>query len=138
MATGISVMRFLAVTCPEDTKWMDSLLDPLGDVFLSFGKGQASIQKGVPISYLLMAFTDINNEKTRALVKQKQEWLLDLLRRGWITGKLSNGKISEADTYNLMGKYIIRNAIGILPEFEDASKYEIYVSAKDERCYCNI
>lgn len=138
LATGICVLRFLAVTCPDNTEWIDKLLSPLGNVFLTFGKGQAAMQQGVPLSYLLMAFTDINTEKTRALIKQKQEWLLDLLRRGWITGKLSNGKISEGDTYNLMGKYIIRSAIGILPEFEDVPKYEIYVNDKDERCYCNI
>lgn len=63
---------------------------------------------------------------------------LDLLRRGWITGKLSNGKISEGDTYNLMGKYIIRNAIGTLPEYEDVSRYRIYINPDDERCYCDI
>ena len=85
-----------------------------------------------------MAFTDINNEKTRELIAQKEEWLLDLLRRGWITGKLSNGKISEGDTYNLMGKYIIRSALGTLSKYEDITRHEIYVSDKDERCYCNI
>ena len=31
------------------------------------------------MSYLLMAFTDINNEKTRALIMQKKEWLLKLV-----------------------------------------------------------
>lgn len=138
MATGISVLRFLAVTQPKDLDWIDKLLSPLGDVFLSFGNGQAVIQKGIPLTYLLMAFADINNEKTRALITHKKEWLLDLLRRGWITGKLSNGKISEGDSYNLMGKYIIRNAIGTLSGYEDVSKYEIYVSSKDGRCYCNI
>lgn len=138
MAAGISVLRFLAVTQPDDSKWIDKLLNPLGDRFLSFGSGQAAAQKGIPLSYLLMAFADINNEKTRYLITQKKEWLLDLLRRGWITGKLSNGKISEGDSYNLMGKYIIRNAIGTLPEYEDVSKYKIYVSGKDERCYCDI
>ena len=138
MATGISVLRFLAVTRPDDSEWIDKLLIPLGDIFLSFGNGQAAIQKGLPLSYLLMAFTDINNEQTKNLIAQKKEWLLDLLRRGWITGKLSNGKISEGDSYNLMGKYIIRKAIGTLPGYEDISKYEIYVSSKDGRCYCNI
>lgn len=138
MVTAISVLRFLAATCPHDLEWIDRLLSPLGDLFLSFGNGQAAIQNGIPFSYLLMAFTDINNEKTKDLITQKKEWLLDLLRRGWITGKLSNGKISEGDSYNLMMKYIIRNAIGTLPEYEDISKYEIYVSSKDERCYCNI
>lgn len=134
MAAGISVLRFLAVTQPNDLEWIDKLLSPLGDVFLSFGKGQAATRKGIPLTYLLMAFTDINNEKTKYLITQKKEWLLDLLRKGWITGKLSNGKISEGDRYNLMGKYIIRNAIGTLPGYE----YEIYVNSRDERCYCNI
>lgn len=138
MVTEISVLRFLAVTQSNDSEWIDSILNPLGKLFLSFGNGQAAIQKGIPFSYLLMAFKDINNEKTRALVLQKKEWLLDLLRRGWITGKLSNGKISEGDSYNLMMKYIIRNAVGTLPEYADIAKNEIYVNSEDERCYCNI
>lgn len=138
MATGISVLRFLSITNPDDVEWIDRLLNPLGDAFLSFGNGQAAMQKGIPLSYLLMAYTDINNEKTQYLISQKKEWLLDLLRRGWITGKLSNGKISEGDRYNLMGKYIIRNALGTLPEYEDISKFTIYVNSEDGRCYCNI
>lgn len=138
LATGISVLRFLAVVCPDDSEWIDRLLNPLGELFLSAGKGQAATQKGVPMSYFLMSLTDINNEKSRDLIQQKKEWLLDLLRRGWLTGKLSNGKISERDTYNLLEKYIIRNALSILPEYKDIAKYEIYVSDKDNRCYCNI
>lgn len=137
-ATGISVLRFLTATRSDESEWINKLLTPLGDVFLSFGSGQAAIQKGIPLTYLLLAFADINNEKAKDLIAQKKEWLLDLLRRGWITGKLSNGKISEGDSYNLMGKYIIRRALGILPEYGDISKHEIYVSSKDERCYCNI
>lgn len=138
LATGISVLRFLAIVCPDNSEWINKLLTPLGNIFLSFGTGQAAIQQGIPMSYLLMAFTDINNETTRELILQKKEWLLDLLRRGWITGKLANGKISEGDTYNLLGKYIIRNALGTLPEYSDIAKHEIYICAKDGRCYCNI
>ena len=85
-----------------------------------------------------MTFTDINNEKTRYLLDQKKEWLVQLLRRGWLTGKLSNGKISEGDTYNLLGKYIIRNAICTLPEYPKKKDYKIYVNDADERCYCDI
>lgn len=138
MVTGISVLRFLTVTQPDDKAWINRILNPLGDLFLSFSNGQAAVQKEMPVSYLLMVFTDINSEKTRDLLSQKKEWLLDLLRRGWITGKLSNGKVSEMDTYNPMFKYIIRNALGTLPEYKDISKHEIYISSKDERCYCNI
>ena len=138
IVTGICVLRLLAVIQPTDTEWVEKLLNPLGKIFLSFGPGQAAVQKEIPWSYLLMVFTDLNNEKTKVLIQQKKDWLLDLLRRGWITGKLSNGKISEGDTYNLMYKYILRNAIGTLAEYEDIAKHEIYVSSEDERCYCNI
>ncbi len=138
VTAGISVLRFLAVAQPDNLDWIKKLLDPLGEMFLSFGNGQAAVQKGIPFSYLLMAFSDFNNEKTRDLIAQKKDWLLDLLRRGWIMGKLSNGKISEGNSYNLMGKYIIRNALGTLPEYEDVSKYPIHISDKDRRCYCDI
>jgi len=135
---GICVLRFLAAAKPDDTDWIDKLLIPLGEQFLTFGSGQAAVQKGVPWTYLLMTFADLNNEKTREYIMEQKDWLINLLRRGWITGKLSNGKISEMDTFNLMYKYIIRNALGTLPEYEDISKYEIYVNPLNERCYCNI
>lgn len=138
LATGISVLRLLAAAQSDDLEWIERLLKPLGRIFLSFGNGQAAFQKGIPVSYLLMAFTDINNENTRKLLAQKKEWLLDLLRRGWITGRLSNGKISEGDTYNLMGKYIIRNALGTLPEYENITEHAIYVNSENQRCYCDI
>ncbi len=136
--TGISVLRFLAAVQPDNTKWIDALLNPLAAQFLSFGPGQAAVQNGIPLSYLLMALTDLNNEMTRYLISQKKEWLLDLLRRGWITGRLSNGKISEGDTYNLMGKYILRNALGTLPEYKDIQQHKIYICNADDRCYCDI
>ena len=138
ITTGICVLRLLAAVQPMDEIWINKLLDPLGEVFLSFGTGQAASKQGVPLSYLLMAFTDINNETTRNFLRQKKEWLVELLRRGWITGKLSNGKISEGDTYNLLGKYIIRNAVCTLPEYPDKEDYRIYVDDVDERCYCEI
>lgn len=121
MATGISVLRFLAAVRPNDIEWIDKLMNPLGDRFLSLGNGQAATQNGIPLSYLLMAFTDINNEKTRELIAGKKEWLSGLLRKGWRTGKISNVRIVERDSYNLMGKYILRNALSILPEYERES-----------------
>ncbi|MDE7222569.1 MAG: hypothetical protein K2O34_02160 [Acetatifactor sp.] len=138
IVTGICVLRLLAASQPTDDMRIDKLLDPLGEIFLSFGTGQAALQRGIPLSYLLMAFTDINNEKTRKLIGQKKEWLVQLLRKGWITGKLSNGRISEGDTYNLLGKYIIRNAVCTLPEYSTKESYRIYIDDTDERCYCDI
>lgn len=34
LATGISVLRFLMATRPDDMEWIDRLLKPLGEVFL--------------------------------------------------------------------------------------------------------
>lgn len=113
-ATGISVLRFLAVTRPDDSEWIDKLLIPLGDIFLTCGNGRAAMQKGLPLSYLLMAFIDINNEKTKSLIAQKKDWLLELQRRGRTTGKSYDGELSEEDRYNLMGRYIIKRATDTL------------------------
>ena len=87
ITTRICVLRFLVAVQPVDEIWINKLLEPLGEVFLSFGYGQAASQKGIPLSYLLMAFTDINNEKTRSFLDQKREWLVQLLRKGWLTGQ---------------------------------------------------
>lgn len=138
IATGISVLRLLAAVQPNDTKWIEALLQPLGRQFLTFGPGQAATQNGIPLSYLLMAFADLQNDATRDFIAQKKDWLLALLRRPWITGRLSNGKISEGDTYNEMGKYILRNALGTLPEYKDIHRHRIYIKDADGRCYCDI
>lgn len=138
LATGISVLRFLAMVQPDNTSWQEQLVNPLGDIFLACGSGQALNQNGIPLTYLLMAFADIGNDKIRYVIEQKKDWLLELLRKGWITGKVSKGKLSEGDGYNLLSKFIIRNAIGMLPEYQDVCKYEIYVDDTSGRCYCRI
>lgn len=116
MAAGISVLRFLAVVQSNDIEWIDKLVNPLGERFLSFENGQAAAQYGIPLSYLLMAFTDINSEKTRGLIVQKEEWLSGLLKKYQNTKKLPGGRSSERDSYHLMAKYILRNALSILSE----------------------
>ena len=69
LAAGISVLRFLAVVCPEDREWIDKLRTPLGEFISAKEKGQAAVRRDVPVSYLQLAFKDINNEKTT-------EWIL--------------------------------------------------------------
>ena len=138
VAADIAVLRLLAAAYPADIVRIDRLLDPLGERFLSFGPGQAASQKDIPLSYLLMAFTDLNSEKTRVLIRAKKDWLAELLRRPWITGRLSNGKISEGDTYNLLGKYILRGALCTLPEYPDRDHYPITVDEADGRCRCDF
>lgn len=138
LIAGICVLRLLAVVRPDDESWMNKLLLPLRDKLCSLGQEQALVQKEVPMPYLLLAFSDINNDITKEAIFIKKEWLLSLLRRGWITGKILNGKVSEVDTYNLLIKHIIRNALGTLPEFKNIEEHRIYVNEQDNRCYCDI
>ena len=58
-ATGICVLRFLAVVCPEDKVWIDKLRTPLGEFISAKEKGQAVVRHDVPRSYLQMAFAEI-------------------------------------------------------------------------------
>ena len=69
LAAGISVLRFLEEVCPEDREWIDKLRTPLGEFISAKENGQAVVRRDVPVSYLQLAFTDINNEKTA-------EWIL--------------------------------------------------------------
>ena len=105
LATGISVLRFLTVVRPDDAEWIEQLLTPLGERFLNFGSE-------IPLSYLLMTFTDINNEKTKELMSQKRDWLVMLLNSSRMSGK-------GTDNYKLMEKRIIRKALEMLAEAEE-------------------
>lgn len=109
LATGISVLRFLTVVRPDDAEWIEQLLTPLGERFLNFGSE-------IPLSYLLIAFTDINNERTRELIAQKKEWLVMLLSSSRMGGK-------GADSYKLMEKCIIRKALETLEETEKGNDF---------------
>lgn len=57
----LEILRLLFLFAPENEK---------------VGNGQTAMQNGVPLLYLLLAFTEINNEKTRDLIRQKKEYFL--------------------------------------------------------------
>ena len=63
-ATGICVLRFLTVVCPENRAWIEKLLHPLEQVVLSLGKEKVAVRRDVPRSYLQMTIAEIYNEKT--------------------------------------------------------------------------
>lgn len=57
----LEILRLLFLFAPENEKVRN---------------GQTAMQNGVPLLYLLLAFTEINNEKTRDLIRQKKEYFL--------------------------------------------------------------
>ena len=44
------------------------------------------------------------------------------------------GKVGESHA----GHGVVQKKQLVLPEYKDVDNYEIYVSDKDGRCYCNI
>jgi len=58
-----AVAVFLKGICPEDREWIDKLRAPLGEFISDKEKGEAAVRHDVPMSYLPMAFADINYEK---------------------------------------------------------------------------
>lgn len=103
-SSSISVLRLLTVACPEDTEWIDRIVEPLGERFLEFS-GRAAYQKGVPVTYLILAFGEVDNQTTRQLLAQKREWLLDFL------GKKEMDETLLSEDYSKIGKLIVKRVL---------------------------
>lgn len=72
LATGISVLRFLAKTKPYDVEWIDRVLEPLGELYVDGGNGQATMRKDVPMPYFQMVLKEIDSPKAKELLRQKE------------------------------------------------------------------
>ena len=73
-AASVCTLRFLLAACPEDTEWIDRLLQPLVQRFRHF-HGKAAIQQGVPVTYLIITLLEADIEKANGLFFEKREWL---------------------------------------------------------------
>lgn len=73
-AASICTLRFLNVTRPDDTEWIDRLAEPLIERFRGF-RGRAACQCGVPVTYLLLALSETKSEKAGAALREKKDWI---------------------------------------------------------------
>ncbi|MHC1694247.1 MAG: hypothetical protein AB9835_03000 [Eubacteriales bacterium] len=107
VGAGVSALRFFS----EDSLFSPGiarLLNPLGELFLDHRSQKA---KDLPFYYFLLALSELSDKTSLQLLSAKQEYLLELLGKDWLTGP------AEGDTYNATRKYVLRNALSRLPRF---------------------
>ena len=132
VGAGIAVLRFLSVLSLRDDKWINEILTPMIAQYNNGHKGMAATNNNVPVFYLYSVLPDIANKSCYRLIEERKEWIIHMLTRGGIVGP------AVQDTYNVTMLYILRNALAILPEYEYMKNAEVYISEKDNRCYCDV
>jgi len=132
VGAGIAVLRLLSVLSPKDEKWICKILNPLIKQYNCGHNGMAATNNNVPVFYLYAVLPDIANDMCCALVEQRKSWIIHMLARGCITGP------AIQDTYNVTLLYILRNALALLPQYAFVKDRKVYISDKDNRCYCDV
>lgn len=132
VGAGVAVLRFLSALNPQDVKWINEILMPMIAQYNNGHKGMAATNNNVPVFYLYSVLPDIANESCYELIKERKEWIIHMLTRGGITGP------AIQDTYNVTILYILKNALSMLPEYEYMKNRIVYISEKDNRCYCDV
>jgi len=132
VGAGIAVLRLLSVLSPKDGKWIDKILNPLIKQYDGGHNGMAATNNNVPVFYLYAVLPDIENDACLTLIEQRKNWIIHMLTRGSITGP------AIQDTYNVTLLYILKNALTMLPEYAFMKSRKVYISDKDNRCYCDV
>ncbi|MGE5224111.1 MAG: hypothetical protein ACM3PY_16850 [Omnitrophica WOR_2 bacterium] len=130
IGAGVSTLRLLSALRPVNNVWIEEILKPLGDIFSGI-KGQAATNHNLPVFYFCLALSGIKSDMAAQIIRDRKDFLLTLLKRGWLTGPAEN------DKYTPLTKYVIRNTLACLPECEYLQNAEIYISDKDGRVYCD-
>lgn len=128
VGASVAALRLISVVQPRQDRWVRSLLTPLGERFVS-GRPAGT---GLPWFYFCLALADLPAELAVPIIRKRKELLRGLLYRGWLTGP------AEQDRYNILRKYVLRNALARLPECQHLREARITVSSKDGRCYCEV
>ena len=132
VGAGVAALRLLSVLKNRDEKWINEILLPLISLYKNGSKGMAANNNNVPVFYLYSALPDIAGESCLKLIEEKKEWIVRMLTRGNLTGP------AVTDTYNVTRLYVLRNALAALPGYEYLKLREVYVSGKNNRCYCDV
>lgn len=131
VGASVAALRFLTAVKPADDPWTETILQPLGNIFLGL-RGQASTHCGLPVFYFCHALSELASGMAAQFIRGRSDVLLGILKKGWLTGP------AERDTYNPLRKCIVRNTLASLPEYAHLRNAEVYVSEKDGRCYCGV
>lgn len=128
LAAGVVILRFLNTVCPQKTKWIKELLEPMFSIFKD-QKGMG-MKNYFPFYYFCLVLSELPIEIVERNIYEKQEFLKRMLTRGCLIGPYEN------DTYNIIILYILRNLLSRIKEYEHIKSEEIYI--KNNRCYCKL
>ena len=132
VGAGVTVLRLLSAFSPQNDKWINEILTPMIAQYNSGHKGMAATNNNVPVFYLYSALPDLANEACYKLIEERKDWIIHMLTRGGLTGP------AVQDTYNVTRLYVLRNVLAMLPQYEYMKNREVYISDKDNRCYCDV
>lgn len=124
-ATTLVALRFWNTFKPHDTERMNSLLVKLID-YISTVKHRSD----VPTFYFWLTLSELAawSEVAREIIHKFSQELYQQFLKGWIVNP------NNADRYNPIRKYVIRNALSKLSEYRYMVDAEVYLS-DDGRCY---
>ena len=132
VGAGISVLRYLSVLYMQNTEWISKVLTAMINQYNNGHNGMAATNNNVPVFYLYSVLPDIASESCYELIAHRKEWIIHMLTRGSVVGP------AMQDTYNVIILYVLKNALAMLPDYGYIKNKEVYISEKDNRCYCDV
>ena len=122
VGAGISVLRFLSAISPVKEEWINKILIPVFKLYNGGSGGTYYAKVNLPVYYMYAAVSEISNELCLEFVESKKEWLMKMIglndiTQTNITPPAKTVRPNTPDEYNLERWYVLKNALGILPEF---------------------
>ncbi|MEK4510790.1 hypothetical protein EJP82_06685 [Paenibacillus anaericanus] len=120
---SLVLLRFWNTYKPQDIETINSMLMKLIDHTLN------NTSK-IPSFYLWLTLSELadKSELANEIILKFSQDLYKLFQKGWIVNP------NNADRYNPIRKYIIKNALSKLPKFNYLKDAEVIIS-NDGRCY---
>lgn len=130
VGASISALRFLSAVTP-DSPSVNEIAEKLIAHYNSLSGGMAAYSRNLPRFYAFLALTDLNSDAAKCFLREKTDFMRNMLTRGCLTGP------SVQDTYNVRLLYILRNALASTDGYSYVASNPVYIR-EDGRCVCDI
>lgn len=124
--TSLIVLRFIATAFPEETELQQNLLHGIKAHF------QDKKRHSGIVFYYRLILSELTSELALPEIYACKDTLLQQLVKSYVMN-------SDNDKYvNTLDKYILRNCLSRLPEFDYIKEREPFISEKDGRLYFTV
>jgi len=126
--SSLVALRFWNTYAPEDVDRINDILMKLSQY--NINRGIKGSNNNIPSFYYLLILSELadKNEIAKEIIESNSHTLYSQFQKGWIVNP------DNADRYNPIRKYVIRNALSKLSEYRHMKNAEVYLSS-DGRCY---